>query len=165
MKSSVKKSVIFLAIIAMISGCNVVNSTSTSDSSSFNSDSSTSKNSSSDSSGVPACEHDFVYASEENEKPTIIQSQGAKYVCSKCGQEKYENASYDLNEYAFSDRTYMYDGQEHQLVIQGMIPYGCTVEYENNVLKEIGSKEATARVYNESHQLIDQKNRQLNHHT
>ena len=83
MKSSVKKSVVLLAIIAMISGCNVVNSASTSDSSSFNSDSSTSKNSSSDSSSAPACEHDFVYASEENEKPTIIQSQGAKYVCAK----------------------------------------------------------------------------------
>ena len=96
---------------------------------------------------------------------TIIQAKGKEYVCSKCGKTKFEQASYDLNEYAFSDRTYMYDGQEHQLVIQGMIPYGCTVEYENNVLKEIGSKEATARVYNESHQLIDQKNRQLNHHT
>ena len=104
-----------------------------------------------------SCEHDFVLSGNVDSEPTIIQAKGKEYVCSKCGKTRYEEASYDLNEYAFSDRTYMYDGQEHQLVIQGMIPYGCTVEYENNALKEIGSKEAIARIYNESHQLVDQK--------
>lgn len=109
------------------------------------------------SSEIETCEHDYVLKSESNDEPTIIQSKGKEYACSKCGKVKYEEASYDLNEYVFTDHTYMYDGQEHRLVIQGMIPYGCTIEYENNSLKEIGSKEAIARVYNESHRLVDQK--------
>ena len=150
MKPLIKKSVMLLALIGMISGCEVNPSASNS---SFNS---VSPNSS-DTSTSSFCEHDFVFNGDVSDAPTIIQSKGAKYVCSKCGQEKYENASYDLNEYAFVDQTYMYDGNEHQLTIRGMIPFGCTVEYENNSLKEIGEKEATAKVYDEKHQLIDVK--------
>ena len=151
----------FLFVLALaITGCNVVSST-ISGSASFNSGSST-RSSSSSSSNSSICEHDFVYDSDANEAPTIIQSQGAKYVCSKCGQEKYENASYDLNEYAFTDQSFMYDGRDHQLTIKGMIPYGCTVEYENNTRKEKGSQEAIARVYDEKHQLIDQKKANIN---
>ena len=153
MKPLLKKSVILLALIGMISGCEVNPSASNS---SFNSASSTAS-SSSDASTSSICEHDFVFNGDVSDAPTIIQSKGAKYVCTKCGQEKYENASYDLNEYAFVDQTYMYDGNEHQLTIRGMIPFGCTVEYENNSLKEIGEKEATAKVYDEKHQLIDVK--------
>lgn len=145
----------FLFVLALaLTGCNVVSST-ISSSVSFNNDSSTKSSSS-------ICEHDFVYDSDANDAPTIIQSQGAKYVCSKCGQEKYENASYDLNEYAFTDQSFMYDGKNHQLTIKGMIPYGCTVEYENNTRKEKGSQEAIARVYDEKHQLIDQKKASIN---
>ena len=145
----------FLFVLALaLTGCNVVSST-ISSSVSFNNDSSTKSSSS-------ICEHDFVYDSDAHDAPTIIQSQGAKYVCSKCGQEKYENASYDLNEYAFTDQSFMYDGKNHQLTIKGMIPYGCTVEYENNTRKEKGSQEAIARVYDEKHQLIDQKKASIN---
>lgn len=153
MKPLIKKSVMLLALIGMISGCEVNPSASNS---SFNSASPT-PSSSSDTSTSSICEHDFVFNGDAKDTPTIIQSKGAKYVCSKCGQEKYENASYDLNEYEFVDQTYMYDGNEHQLTIRGMIPFGCTVEYENNSLKEIGEKEATAKVYDEKHQLIDVK--------
>ena len=151
----------FLFILTLtLAGCNMVSS-SISSNSSFNSGSSKPSSSSSTSTSS-ICEHDFVYASDENEAPTIIQSKGAKYVCSKCGQEKYENASYDLNEYAFADQSFMYDGKDHQLTIKGMIPYGCTVEYENNTRKEKGSQEAIARVYDEKHQLIDQKKANIN---
>ena len=80
----------FLFVLALaITGCNVVNTT-ISGSSSFNNGSSTESSSSASSSSI--CEHDFVYAGDENEAPTIIQSQGAKYVCSKCGQEKYSSS-------------------------------------------------------------------------
>ena len=127
MKPLIKKSVMLLALIGMISGCEVNPSASNS---SFNS---VSPNSS-DTSTSSICEHDFAFDGDVSDAPTIIQSKGAKYVCSKCGQEKYENASYDLNEYEFADQTYMYDGNEHQLTIRGMIPFCCTVEYENNSL-------------------------------
>ncbi len=150
MKPLIKKSVMLLALIGMISGCEVNPSASNS---SFNSASPNS----SDTSTSSVCEHDFVFDGDVSDAPTIIQSKGAKYICSKCGREKYENASYDLSEYEFVDQTYMYDGNEHQLTIRGMIPFGCTVEYENNSLKEIGEKEATAKVYDEKHQLIDVK--------
>jgi len=96
MKPLLKKSVILLALIGMISGCEVNPSASNS---SFNR---VSPNSS-DASTSSICEHVFVFAVDVNDAPTIIQSKGAKYVCSKCGQEKYENASYDLNEYEFVD--------------------------------------------------------------
>ena len=101
MKPLIKKSVMLLALIGMISGCEVNPSASNS---SFNSTSST-PSSSSDASTSSICEHDFVFNGDVNDTPTIIQSKGAKYVCSKCGQEKYENASYALNEYAFVDQT------------------------------------------------------------
>ena len=150
------KKLSFLFVLALaLTGCNVVSST-ISSSASFNSGSSTGSSSSSSSSSS-ICEHDFVFSGDKDDVPTIIQSKGVKYVCSKCGQEKYDNASYDLNEYTFADQTYMYDGNEHQLTIKGMIPFGSTVEYENNSLKEIGEKEAIARVYDEKHQLIDLK--------
>ena len=151
MKQSVKKLMMLLALTGMISGCAYQFSSTNSTASS------SSSKSTSSSEPVINCEHDYVYSGEAEDAPTIIQSKGAKYVCSKCGAEKYENASYDLNEYEFVDQSYMCDGSEHQLTIRGMIPYGCTVEYENNSLKEIGEKEATARVYDEKHQLVDLK--------
>ena len=100
MKPLFKKSIMLLALIGMISGCEVNPSASNS---SFNSASSTA-GSSSDASTSSICEHDFVFNGDVSDAPTIIQSKGAKYVRNKCGQEKYENASYDLNEYEFADQ-------------------------------------------------------------
>ena len=108
------------------------------------------------------CEHHFVLKGENDKEPTIIEAQGTEYVCDKCGISKYQDASYDLNEYVFEDQTYVYDGKEHKAVIKGMIPYGCTVEYENNTLKEKGSKEATAKVYDFDHHLVDVKKANIN---
>ena len=39
-----------------------------------------------------------------------------------------------------------------------MIPYGTTVKYENNKITEIGSKEATAKIYDENNNLLVSKN-------
>lgn len=141
------KNVLLSTVALLLSSCNVKSESVVN----------TSKATSSTTSEVSICEHNFVLSGNQEKEPTIIQTQGIEYVCSKCGKTKYEQASYGLNEYTYADQTYMYDGQEHKLVIQGMLPYGCTVEYENNNLKEIGSKEATAKIYNESHQLVDQK--------
>ena len=80
MKVLLKKSLVLLALIGTISGCEVGATTS---SSSFNSVSSK-PSSSSNTSTSSICEHDFVFANDKNEAPTIIQSKGAKYVCSKC---------------------------------------------------------------------------------
>lgn len=101
-------------------------------------------------------EHVFSKDESKSTTPTIIEKGVNYYRCDKCGKSKKEDV-YDLNEYAFDNQIFMYDGYDHQITIKGMIPYGTTVEYENNSLKEIGSKEATAKVYNEKHQLIDTK--------
>ena len=105
-------------------------------------------------------EHDYVLE-KDTDVPTIIERGVATYRCSICHKTK-EDYFYDLNEYAFEDQTFMYDGQEHRLTIKGLIPYGTTVEYENNVLTEIGSKEATAKIYDDQHQLIDSKKATIN---
>ena len=56
---------------------------------------------------------------------------------------------YDLDEVAFVDNTYMYDGNEHEILIDGVLPYGTHVVYENNKLTEIGNKQATAKIFDE----------------
>ena len=153
------KQIAYLSLLTLLlASCNTTTSSSLEQPSSHNESSHTT----SKTSETPTCDHDFVLQGNVDDVPTIIKANGREYVCSKCGASKYEGASYDLNEYAFKDQTFVYDGQEHKLVIKGMIPYGCTVEYENNNLKEIGSKEATARIYDSNHQLIDQKKATIN---
>ena len=101
---------------------------------------------------APKCQHVL----EEHgviREPTIYECGLKDCTCIKCG-EKVEAPFYDLKEFVFEDAYYMYDGNDHELRIKGMIPYGTTVEYENNSLKEIGEKEATANIYDPNHQLL-----------
>ncbi len=100
------------------------------------------------------CYH--FYDVEVIKEPTLLESGVKKLTCRYCGESKEENI-YKLNEYVFEDTTYMYDGQEHNAVIKGLLPLGTTVEYVNNSQKEIGSKEVTANIYDEKHQLVDSK--------
>ena len=53
-------------------------------------------------------------------------------------------ASYDMSGITFEDKTVTYDGNEHELLIDGTLPEGVTVTYENNKLTEVGSVKATA---------------------
>ena len=105
------------------------------------------------------CNHNYV----ENviKEPTIIENGLNEYRCDICG-DSYQKNTYDLSQYVFEDGFYMYDGNSHDLTIKGMIPYGTSVEYENNSLMEIGQKEVTAKIYNEKHELIDSKKAMLN---
>ena len=105
------------------------------------------------------CNHNYV----ENviKEPTIIENGLNEYRCDIC-DDSYQKITYDLSQYVFEDGFYMYDGNSHDLTIKGMIPYGTSVEYENNSLMEIGQKEVTAKIYNEKHELIDSKKAMLN---
>ena len=105
------------------------------------------------------CQHNYV----ENvvKKPSIIENGLIEYRCEKC-DDSYQKEIYDLSQYTFEDGYFVYDGNAHDLTIKGMIPYGTTVEYENNSLKEIGQKEVTANIYNEKYELIDSKKATLN---
>ena len=89
-------------------------------------------------------------------QPTLLERGILRKECTVCNgfEEQY---IYKLDEYAFKDVTYQYDGNERELLIEGVLPYGTTVEYENNKIKDIGQKEATARIYDSEHNLLDTK--------
>ena len=102
------------------------------------------------------CSHSKLSEEEVIKEPSIIENGINKYHCLTCGEE-FEKATYKLDEYTFEDAYYMFDDQDHEILIKGMIPYGTTVEYENNTLKEIGNKEATANIYDSEHNLLESK--------
>lgn len=89
-------------------------------------------------------------------KASIIEKGIKRLECSKCNSV-HEETYYDLDEYVFEDATYMYDGKQRTLRIQGMLPYGVRAEYEDNTLTEIGSKEAKVTLYDENNQVLETK--------
>ena len=104
------------------------------------------------------CYH--FYEEEIKKMPTLFESGLKELTCKYCGDKK-EEAVYKLDEFVFEDAVYQYDGNEHNVVIKGLLPLGTTVEYENNGLKEKGSKEVTANIYDENHKLIVSKKAKL----
>lgn len=150
-----------LLLLAMVFGLSVTacggssSSFSNEDSSKENSSIGTSESSSSPSSSQEGCTtHTFK---EATRNPSIINRGALVRTCEKCGYVEESNYTYDLDEFAFKSKTYMYDGQEKELLIEGMIPYGTTIKYENNKITEIGSKEATAKVFDENNNLLVSK--------
>ena len=105
------------------------------------------------------CEHSLLETVIK--EPSLLETGLNEIRCVKCG-ETFTKTTYDLSQCVFEDGFYMYDGQDHALSIKGLLPYGATVEYENNSLKEIGQKEATAKIFNESHELIETKKAHIN---
>ena len=89
-------------------------------------------------------------------KATLLEKGIKNYTCANCHAD-FNDYYYDLDEFVFSDMTFMYDGNPHRVLIEGVLPYGVTVEYENNSLTDIGSKEATAKIYDEEHNLLVEK--------
>ena len=100
------------------------------------------------------------YESEVIIKATIIEKGKKKYTCTHCG-DVYDGDYYDLDELAFEDQSFMYDGNEHELTIKGMLPLGVKVEYSDNKLKDIGSKSVTASFYDDEHNLLLTKTAKL----
>ena len=93
-------------------------------------------------------------------EPTLIQ-RGIKHSeCPNCGGF-IEEYIYKLDEFSFDDTTYMYDGNERELLISGLLPYGATVQYENNKLTEIGAINATANIYGPDNELLVSKTAKL----
>ena len=150
-----------LLLLAMVFGLSVTacggssSSFSSENSSKENSSIDTSESSSSSSSSQEECTtHTFK---EVTRNPSITNRGALVRTCEKCGYVEESNYTYDLDEFAFKSKTYMYDGQEKELLIEGMIPYGTTIKYENNKITEIGSKEATAKVFDENNNLLVSK--------
>ena len=53
---------------------------------------------------------------------------------------------YDLTNISFSDINVIYDGEEHSVLLDGDLPEGLEVEYQNNKLKNVGTVSATATI-------------------
>lgn len=87
-------------------------------------------------------------------QPTIIQRGIKRLTCSNCGGFT-ESYVYDLDEFAFKSKMYMYDGYEKELLIEGLLPLGVTVQYQDNKLTEIGSINATAYIKGPDGGLLD----------
>jgi len=55
-----------------------------------------------------------------------------------------KKASYDMSGITFEDLTVMYDGQPHSIYINGDLPQGVSVNYENNGQTKVGVYEVSA---------------------
>ena len=175
-----KKKVLFLTTILSLTlsviACNN-SSNEESISSSLEKESSTSNVSSINSSSIPSSTISYQFSDEPLSsnpetcnnhvledsiivEPTIIKRGIMRSTCPNCGGFT-ESYIYDLNEYKFENKTYVYDGNERELLIEGLLPYGVTVKYENNKLTEIGSIRATASIYAPDGHLLDMRNANL----
>ena len=98
---------------------------------------------------------------EEIVEPATIINKGIKRAtCPNCGGFT-ESYYYDLDEFEFADTIYQYDGNERELLIKGLLPYGTHVEYENNKLTDIGETTATAKIYDNDNNLLVSKTAKL----
>lgn len=57
-----------------------------------------------------------------------------------------EKEEYDFSNISFDSVAYIYDGEEHELLIEGELPIECNVVYNNNVGTEMGVYKATATI-------------------
>ena len=89
-------------------------------------------------------------------KATLLEKGIKNYKCENCHAD-FNDYYYDMDEFVFEDETFMDDGQEHRITIDGVLPYGVTVQYENNTLKGVGNRIATAKFFNEEKKLILEK--------
>ena len=179
MKQSVKKLVMLLALSGLVSGCAVQASTSensnNSSTASISSSVSESENSSSNTTSESSSSS-FV-ASSTNLNPddctnhqltktiikeaTLLEKGTVHYHCPNCGFDA-DGDCYKMDEFVFDDMSYMYDGNSHKVMIEGVLPYGVTVQYENNERKELGTQEATAKFYGDNNVLIMEKKAKIN---
>lgn len=63
-------------------------------------------------------------------------------------------AAGDIGTATFSDKTVIYDGTEQEITIEGTLPEGVSVTYENNKLTNVGSIEAIAHFTHENANIV-----------
>ena len=181
MKLSNKKLVLLLAIPSLIVGCakpgtissnNNQTSNQVSESSSKNSQNSQSETTSAaPQSSAPISVTSVNYnphdctnhqLSEEIKTPATLLEKGVKhYHCNNCGAD-FDADYYKMDEFVFEDMSFMYDGNDHKVQIEGVLPYGVSVIYENNSRKEIGEQEATAKFVDSNNNLLLEKKAKIN---
>ena len=139
------------------SSSKVSSSSQKSSSSQASSSSNQSSSSSSTSQANPeTCDNHELSEESIIKEASIIEKGIKRYSCPNCNgfEERYY---YDLDECVFEDKSFMYDGKERTIYIEGMVPYGLTVRYENNTQTAIGSHEAKAKFYDQDNVLVAEK--------
>ena len=144
MKRIMKKTLLLVATTALLTACSLTNGDVSSNHNSQSSQASTSSQNSSNTSYTSENSSNSVQSN--NNQPSSSSSTGEIDVVGNA-------------EYVFEDMTFQYDGEEHAVLINGLLPYGYTVQYENNTLTEVNEngKEATAKIYDESNTLVATK--------
>lgn len=66
-----------------------------------------------------------------------------------------EQASYDMSGVSFDDASYEFDGGTSSLLIDGTLPFGVSVTYENNGQKEVGVYEVIAHFQSDDPNYVD----------
>ena len=179
MRLPIKKVILLLASTALLAGCGQVtnSSNSISEQSKEPDITSTSNIPSSTSTTAPISSSIEAPASSVNYNPnncnnhqlvetitkeaTLLEKGVKHYHCDNCGAD-FDGDYYKMDEFVFEDMSYMYDGNDHKIQIEGVLPYGVTVKYENNSRKEKGEQEATARLYDSGNNLLLEKKAKLN---
>ena len=177
MRLPAKKIVLLLATTALLASCNqglVTSSENKPDSSNSTSNEPISSNTNSSvivstSSNIPAssintnpnsCDNHQLVETVTKEA-TILESGLKHYHCNNCGAD-FDAPYYKMDEFVFDDMSFMYDGKDHKIQIEGILPYGVSVQYENNVRKEIGNQEATAKFIDANNNIILEKKATIN---
>ncbi len=62
-----------------------------------------------------------------------------------CNRRQKDKLTYNMSGISFEDKYYTYDGLAHKLEIVGNLPKGVSVNYENNVLTNVGFVESIAK--------------------
>ena len=167
MRLPAKKIVLLLAVTALLASCN----NGVSESKSNQPDATSSVSNSSESSELTPSTSEAPLSSvnynpnecdnhqlvESVKKEASLLEKGVKhYHCNNCGAD-FDADYYKMDEFVFEDMSFMYDGQDHKVQIEGLLPYGISVRYENNVRKELGNQEATAKFVDTSNNVILEK--------
>ena len=116
--------------------------------------SSQSENDDSSSNSRPTRPHTHNYDTEEVIKePTLFETGIVEITCSSCG-DSYEEDIHKIDELAFNSKIYQYDGNEHELLLDGIIPATVSVVYSQNVAKEIGIYHPVAKLYDNQGKIV-----------
>ena len=176
MRLPAKKIVLLLAVTALLASCNNgLSSSNESDQSKQPDVTSTAPTSSDNSEITPSSSEAPVTSVNYNpndcdnhqlvetvkKEATLLEKGTKHYHCNNCGAD-FDGDYYKMDEFVFDDMSFMYDGQDHKIQIEGLLPYGVTVKYENNVRKEIGNQEATAKFLDSSNNVILEKKATIN---
>ena len=179
MSASMKNIILFLSVAALMSGCS--NPVSSSNSQEPNKPSSSLDSSSvsslEPSSSVISSSSSPISYSSVNSNPnncdnhqlsetvvkeaSLLEKGTMHYHCANCGAD-FDADYFKMDECVFEDMTFMYDGNDHQVLIDGLLPYGVSVAYENNSRKTLGSQEATAKFINDKNEVFLEKKANIN---